>query len=91
VGQPRAQTCDLLLVARRKYPRFSPPRQDDESYKRRPLTVEIPGNHQIAAALNTKPKYLASTTLTDPRWANTTVLSGDLAAAIGELKAKPRG
>jgi len=30
-------------------------------------------------------------TLTDPQWANTTVLSGDLAAAIGELKAKPGG
>jgi dihydrofolate reductase len=50
-----------------------------------------PGSHPIADALNTKPKYLASTTLTDPRWANTTVLSGDLAAAIGELKAKPGG
>jgi len=41
--------------------------------------------------LNTRPKYVASTTLTDPKWADTTVLSGDLEEAIGELKAKPGG
>jgi dihydrofolate reductase len=45
----------------------------------------------IASALNTRPKYVASTTLIDPQWAHTTVLSGDVAAAIGELKAKPGG
>ncbi len=45
----------------------------------------------IAVALNTRPKYVVSTTLTDPQWADTTVLSGDVAAAIGELKAKPGG
>jgi dihydrofolate reductase len=47
--------------------------------------------HPIGVALNETPKYVASTTLTDPQWAGTTVLSGDLAAAIGELKAKPGG
>jgi dihydrofolate reductase len=51
---------------------------------------EDPG-HPIVSALNTQPKYVASNTLTEPRWANTTVLSGDVAAAIGELKATPAG
>jgi dihydrofolate reductase len=50
-----------------------------------------PGRNAIAGALNTKPKYVASNTLTDARWANTTVLSGDVAAAIGGLKAEPAG
>jgi dihydrofolate reductase len=49
------------------------------------------GDNPISVALNTRPKYVASTTLTDPQWADTTVLSGDLAAAIGELKAGPGG
>ncbi|HJP66956.1 MAG TPA: dihydrofolate reductase family protein [Actinomycetota bacterium] len=50
-----------------------------------------PGDSPIWTALNTRPKYVASATLTEPPWADTTVLSGDLAAAIGELKAKPGG
>lgn len=49
------------------------------------------GSGPIADALNTKPKYVASTTLTEPQWADTTVLSGDVPEAIGELKAKPSG
>ena len=53
--------------------------------------VTDPSINPIATALNTRPKYVASTTLTDPQWADTTVLSGDLATAIGELKAKPGG
>jgi dihydrofolate reductase len=54
-------------------------------------TWDDPGNSPIWTALHTKPKYVASTTLTESRWANTTVLSGDLAAAIHKLKAKPGG
>jgi dihydrofolate reductase len=49
------------------------------------------GDNPISAALNTRPKYVASTTLTDPPWADTTVLSGDVAAAVGELKTRPGG
>jgi dihydrofolate reductase len=52
---------------------------------------ENQGDNPISVALNTRPKYVASNTLTDPQWADTTVLSGDVAAAVGELKAKPGG
>ncbi|MDV3221777.1 dihydrofolate reductase family protein [Intrasporangium sp.] len=48
-------------------------------------------DNPIVGALNTRPKYVASNTLTEARWADTTILSGDLAAAIAELKTRPGG
>jgi dihydrofolate reductase len=74
------QRADAFLFGRRTYEFFA-------GY----WGVMDPGSGPIADALNTRPKYVASNTLTEGHWADTTVLSGDLAAAIGELKAKPAG
>ena len=75
------QRADAFLLGRRTYEIFA------GSWGVWP----DPGDSPIWTALNTKPKYVASTTLTKPSWAKTTVLSGDTVAAIGELKAKPAG
>jgi len=74
------QRADAFLFGRRTYELFA-------GY----WGVRDDLEHPIVGPLNTKPKYVASTTLTDPQWAGTTVLSGDVAAAIAELKAKPGG
>jgi dihydrofolate reductase len=74
------QRADAFLFGRRTYEIFA-------GYWGVREDLENP----IVGALNTKPKYVASNTVTEPRWADTTVLSGDLAAAVGELKAKPGG
>jgi dihydrofolate reductase len=80
--------ADAFLFGRRTYELFASFWGGEEQAR---AGAEDPGNNPIAASLNTKPKYLASTTLTEGRWPNTTVLPGDLAAAIGELKANPGG
>jgi dihydrofolate reductase len=47
-----------------------------------------PAEEQVLAQpLNTKPKYVASTTLAEPLgWQNSTVLEGDIAEAVAALK-----
>ncbi|WP_327635987.1 dihydrofolate reductase family protein [Kribbella sp. NBC_00482] len=46
---------------------------------------------EYAKRMNLIPKYVASTTLTDPAWANTEVLAGDLVDEVRRLKATDGG
>ncbi|MDM7853904.1 dihydrofolate reductase family protein [Cellulomonas alba] len=75
------QQAEAFLFGRRTY----------ELFARSWGTVAEMRTHPIGVALQDAPKYVASTTLTAPGWADTTVLGGDLAGAVAELKGKPGG
>jgi dihydrofolate reductase len=69
--------AEALLIGRRTYESFAGawPQREGE----------------FADRMNAIPKYVASTTLTDPEWSNTTVLDGDVPVAVAKLKAEVRG
>jgi dihydrofolate reductase len=46
---------------------------------------------EFADKFNTMPKYVVSSTLKDPEWTNTTVLSGDLEDEIAKLREQEGG
>ncbi|GAA0899969.1 dihydrofolate reductase family protein [Pseudonocardia zijingensis] len=73
------ERSDALLLGRRTYEGFAAawPLVGDED--------------PIAAKLNRMPKYVVSRTLERPDWANTTVLSGDVAEEVAKLKEQPGG
>jgi dihydrofolate reductase len=69
-------TADAQLLGRRTYEGFAaawPERTDEAGF---------------ADRMNSMPKFVVSSTLTDPTWANTTVIHGGLAAEVGKLCAQ---
>ncbi|NMO05217.1 dihydrofolate reductase [Gordonia sp. TBRC 11910] len=75
------ERADAFLFGRRTYDLFH------DSWG----TIDEMRAHRVGVALSNAPKYVASRTLTDPRWERTTVLDDDLAASITALKARPGG
>jgi len=46
---------------------------------------------EFADKFNSMPKYVVSSTLQDPGWTNSTVVSGDLAEAVAGIRARHEG
>jgi dihydrofolate reductase len=67
--------CDAVLMGRRTYESFAP-------------VWQTRSGDPFSDRINTMPKYVVSTTLTDPDWPNTTVISSDVAERIRQLKAQ---
>jgi dihydrofolate reductase len=69
--------ADALLLGRRTYEIFA------ASWPERGNDVDN------AEWMNTTRKYVASTTLQSPQWQNSSVIKGDVAGSVAELKAQP--
>jgi dihydrofolate reductase len=68
--------CDAVLMGRRTYDSFAP-------------AWTARSGDPFSDRINSMAKYVVSTTLTEPEWANTTVIGSDLVAEIERLKAEP--
>lgn len=71
--------AEALLLGRTTYEGFAEawPGQDDEA--------------GFARKMNSMPKYVVSSTLSDPEWENTTVLHGPVEKSVAELKRQISG
>ncbi|MDT0349022.1 dihydrofolate reductase family protein [Pseudonocardia charpentierae] len=71
---------DALLLGRRTFEDFRGfwPKQTDD-------------HTGVTDELNRVQKYVVSSTMTDPQWQNSTILSGDWLARVAELKEQPGG
>jgi dihydrofolate reductase len=72
------ETCDIVLMGRRTYDSFAP-------------AWSARSGDPFSDRINTMRKVVASNTLTDPEWANTEVVAGDVVARVRDLKAEDGG
>jgi dihydrofolate reductase len=70
------ERCDALLMGRHTYDGFAP-------------AWSARSGDPFSDRMNALPKYVVSTTLTDPKWNNTTVIDHDPVDAIRDLKQQP--
>lgn len=75
IVQGWAALADGYLFGRRTY----------EAFARDWPTMDDPAD-PVATSLNHRPKYVASSTLTEATWAPTRILSGDVMAEVASLK-----
>jgi dihydrofolate reductase len=69
--------ADAILLGRRTYLEFAA------------MWPRLGGDVPMADFMNGTPKYVASSTLRSLEWAGSTLLTGDLAAELTELKRRP--
>ncbi len=76
------QRAEGLLLGRRTYDIFNA------------YWPHVPADHEfvsMADRLNSLPKYVASRTLTEVTWQNSTLLGDDVPAAVAKLRERPGG
>lgn len=70
------ERCDAVLMGRHTYDGFAP-------------VWSARSGDPLSDRMNALPKYVVSTTLTDPQWHNTTVIDHDPIDTIRDLKQQP--
>lgn len=75
--------ADALLLGRETYEAFA------QVWAARTAADEGPGEGGYVDRINNLPKYVASTTLTEPLAWNATLLKGDVATGVARLKRQP--
>jgi dihydrofolate reductase len=69
--------ADAILLGRNTYLQFAE------------LWPALAGTSAMADFMNNSPKYIVSSSLTQLQWSNSTLLTGELAPALAELKNRP--